>query len=367
MTQLNKIWEFFTSVGLTIALTVTVCVITAFGSLKVKQDPDFYSAIDTHVLVPWLFNEGTSQLDYTLWMFLLIASIFVFALNIMACTAKRTYSVIKNKKHWTFILPQVIHAGFFIALIGHLLGSTLGFRSYNNVIYSHEGTPVPYNENLFVRFDGVDIEYGPSGEPTSLEARLTLSDDKGDFLSKEVSLNDPLMYEGMVFYYVNHSASPRGMNLVVITEEGKENFTTPFFTSITTKDGLTYNMNHIYPTLAYDEEGKPYSQTTDEYLNPYQEITSSTGKKGLLNLTKTGTTTEIDGKTFILESFDQVEYGVFNINKDPGISFIVVGSIILVLGTGLLLLFRRNRAELLSEPAFNKAPDFNKEASSVDA
>lgn len=349
---MKKIWNLFTSVGFTISLTVLVCTITAFGSLKVKEEPDFYSSIDTHVLVPWLFKEGFSDLDHSLWMILLIVSIFFFALNIIACTGKRTYLIVTNKMPWQTLIPQFIHFGFFIALIGHLLGSTLGFRSYSNLVYEGQDVAVPYSKDLLIRLEGVTTEFGPRGEQTELKAKVTLSNGKGGFLTKDLELNSPLMYKGIVFYYVNHGASSRGVNLVVSGNDFTEEFSQPFYSNFKAGDGTSYSLGRIFPTFKYDENGKPYSQA-DEYLNPYQEIISSNGSAGYLNLNKTGTSIVIDGVTIYLKSFLEVQYVVLNINKDPGIGFILVGSIILVFGTAMLLFFRRDRAELLNEPAFN--------------
>ena len=353
---MKKLWKLFTSVGLTISLTIIVCSITAYGSLKVKAEPDYYSSIDTHVLVPWLFTEGIYDLEHSLWMILLIVSIFFFALNIIACTGSRTYSIIKNKQSWKSLIPQFIHMGFFIALIGHLLGSTLGFRSYSNVLYQGKAYPVPYNENLLVRLEGVETEYDSSGNPTGLRTKITLSDDRGDFFTDDIQFNDPVMYRGMVFYYVNHGGNPSGVNLTLSGGDGIETFSQPFYSNFTTSSGVKYSLGRIYPTFGYDENGKPYTRT-DEYLNPFQEIRSSSGEVAHLDLNREGTSTTIDGKVITLTSFVEIQYAVLNINKDPGIGFIVVGSVILVLGTGMLLLFRRDRAELLKEPAFNRETD----------
>ncbi len=359
---MNKIWNLFTSVATTIILASLVCIITAFGSIKVKAEPDFYSSIDTHVLVPWLFSEGFYDLDRTLWMILLIVAIFFFALNLVACTGKRTYLIINKKMPWKTIIPQFIHLGFFIALIGHLLGSTLGFRSYSNLLYEGENVKVPYNDNLFVRLEGVEVEYDNFGARSGLKTKITLSNDKGDFLTDNIEFNNPVMYRGMVFYYANHGASSRGLNLVITDKSRTEEFSQLFYTNFTTSRGTTYTLGRIFPTFRYDDDGKPYSQA-DEYLNPYQEIRAvKDGKSlgvGYLELNKVGTSVVIEGVTIYLKSFMEVQYAMLNINKDPGIGFILVGSIILVLGTGMLLVFRRDRAELLSEPAFNKEPVYN--------
>ncbi|MBI2400803.1 MAG: hypothetical protein HYV23_07085, partial [Deltaproteobacteria bacterium] len=53
------------------------------------------------------------------------------------------------------------------------------------------------------------------------------------------------------------------------------------------------------------------------------------------------------GREIRLVDYVFTPYVIFIINKDPGIGFIIIGSIVLVAGMVLLLFFRGERAELM--------------------
>ena len=51
--------------------------------------------------------------------------------------------------------------------------------------------------------------------------------------------------------------------------------------------------------------------------------------------------------TIRLVDYKMTPYVVLTINRDPGIWFIIIGSLVLVTGMALLLLMRGSRAELV--------------------
>ena len=129
---------------------------------------------------------------------------------------------------------------------------------------------------------------------------------------------------------------------------GEEDFRIKFGGAFKTKDGAIFKLGTIIPDFALDEKGNPYSRS-GEYRNPYQEIMSLSGKKAWLSLSNIGSSIKIEGHTIELSNYINTPYVVLNINKDPGIWFIIIGSAVLVAGMLLLLFLRGERAELVRQ------------------
>ncbi|MBI5233156.1 MAG: cytochrome c biogenesis protein ResB, partial [Deltaproteobacteria bacterium] len=71
------------------------------------------------------------------------------------------------------------------------------------------------------------------------------------------------------------------------------------------------------------------------------------GSRAHLDLTRQGTTINISGSRITLMDFSLSQYAVLNINKDPGIWLIIIGSAILVAGIILIFIMRGDKAELV--------------------
>lgn len=309
------------------------------------KNPQFYRALDQKVLFPWLTVKGKDYIQFTAWIYILIYLTSLFAVNTVVCTADKIYAIVKNKRPWQSFFPHIVHIGFLFALLGHLAGSVGGFRSYGNVVFKGEMTPVPHQQNLFIRLDDMEMKGSPEGELEELKTKVTLLDGKGTEIKKgDIQINGPLLYKGMAFYHLDQGSAPTGL----VFDINGERVTAGFEGTFRSGDGSAFTIGQIYPDFAMDENGKPYSRSNN-FVNPYIEISSSDGKTALLNISAPGTEARFGDKVLRLEDFVVTPYAVLSINKDPGIGFIIIGSIILVAGMVLLLFFRGERGELVRQ------------------
>ncbi len=343
---MKLLWNFFSSTTLTIVLAILICIDAVWGSLLSVSNPPFYQWLDSAILLPALKEMGFNNFSYTLWIYILIVLIAIFAVNTFACTTDRVFTIIRTKSPWQTILPHIIHIGFLIALIGHLLGSSYGFKSPENFIMKGDSLPIPMTDGLSVRLDDVHVETSPeTRQITNLKSTVTLFDEGSEVLSGDIEINSPLIYKGIAFYHMSHGQMPMGLVLGIDGELKK----LPFDSGFTTSKGKRFKLSTIFPDFARDNSGKPFSRT-GEFRNPYQEIISTSGARGYLNISRPGEATSIDGVEFTLEDYMLKKYAVLGINKDPGIWFIIVGSSILTVGMILIFIFMRARAELVRKP-----------------
>jgi cytochrome c biogenesis protein ResB len=331
---------------MTVVLAFLVCINTAWGSIVVLRNREYFAAIDREILFPWLMNVGIKEPSLNAWIFILIILMTLVALNTIVCTADKVSSIIRGSKPKSALFPHIVHVGFLIAMLGHLVGSVYGFRSYENVIFMNEAINVPNTEELVVRLDDFEADISSTGNFKTLETTLTLIDpsDGTELLTKVISLNDPLIHKGIAFYHTNQGRSTTGLILNVDGERREVDFGGGF--SVGEEDGFL--LGTLFPDYAIDELGNAYSRSS-EFRNPYQEIRSLSGERAYLNVSNYGSSVRLSGKTIRLVNYRTTPYVVLTINKDPGIIFIITGSMILVLGMIFLLLFRGNRGELIAK------------------
>lgn len=343
---MKTIWRFFASTELTIILTILICIDAAWGSLISMKNPAVFQALDQAILFPWLFSIGKTNLNISLWIFILVFLTAIFAINTAACALDKLYSIFKDKRPWQLLFPQIVHIGFLIALLGHLIGSIYGFRSPGNFIFQGQTIEVPSQPGLSLRFDDIEMKASRRAGLEDLKTKVALLKDGKEILKDDIRINGPLIYKGISFYHADQGEAPTGL----ILKTGVEDFRIKFGGAFKTGGGAIFKLGRIIPDFALDETGSPYSRSQD-YRNPYQEIISLDGKKAWLPLSAPGSSVKLEGQTIELVDYINTPYVVLNINRDPGIGFIIAGSAILVIGMLLLLFLRGERAELVMQKA----------------
>jgi cytochrome c biogenesis protein ResB len=340
---LTKIWNFLSSTILTIVLAILICLNAIWGSILTVRSPEFYRSLDQEILLPKLFSFGTEWLGYTLWIYILIVLVAFFALNTFVCTTDRIISIYRSKSPWQSILPHIVHIGFLIAMVGHLLGSAYGFKTPENFIMEGDSISVPTRDGLKVRLDKVDVKAAPNGRDiVSLKTTVTLLEGTRELLTDDIEINGPLIYEGIAFYHLSHGQMPMGL----ILNAGGVRLKAAFDSSFTVSGKGRFTLGPIYPDFALDSRGSPTSRS-GQFRNPYQEIISEGGERGYLSISRPGSMVVIEGTEIVLQDFTYASYALLAINKDPGIGFIIVGSSVLTLGIILIFIFRGGRAELI--------------------
>ena len=339
---MKSVWRFFSSVYLTVILAALISAVAAWGSILSMRYPQFFRAFDQEVLLPFLASFGAKYLSLTAWVWALIVLTALFGVNAFVCTADKVYAVFKNRKPWAALFPHIVHIGFLIALLGHLAGSAWGFRSYGNVVFEGDSIPVPHAEGIFLRLDKSEMIVLPSGVLDSSKTTVILLDAKGENVAQgDIGMNSPLIHKGIAFYHFDQGSSPSGLVIdidgLIASVELEGSFQAP--------DGAEFRLGSVYPDFAVDSEGKPYNRSND-FSNPFVEIIGASGIS-FLPISGPGSTVSANGHEIRLVDYVFTPYVIFIINKDPGIGFIIAGSIVLVAGMVLLLFFRGERAELM--------------------
>ena len=353
---MKRAWDFLASITLTIVLAAIICIVAAAGSLITVANQRFFSALDSAVLFPRLFELGAIELRLTLWVWALIALTSLFTLNTIACTTDKVIAILRNRRPVQALFPHIVHVGFLIAVLGHLVGSVWGFKAPGNILYKGNTIPVPETPGLSMRLDEFEVRQSGNNPPDMLHSRITLLEDgeKGitEIRTGDIEINSPLIHDGIAFYHVNQGVTPTGIVL-----ESKGDFKEIEFYSDFSLHGVPgYSLGTIYPDFARGPDGEPVSRSP-EYNNPYITLHSPDGSASYLSVAYPGSRAVLtgrDGSPMQVQLIDYAmsEYVVLNINRDPGIYLIITGSAVLVVGMLLLLFFRGPRSEIVRKSGY---------------
>ncbi|MBI5235475.1 MAG: cytochrome c biogenesis protein ResB [Deltaproteobacteria bacterium] len=340
---MKRLWTLLVSLKLTIVFTVVICALAVWGSLLTVRHPQLYGQMDEAVLLPFLAQEGARMSVHAFWIIALIVIMAGFAMHLVFCTADKVYSILKNSLPWRSFLPHVVHIGFLAALLGHLVGSVWGFRSQGNIIMQGQAYPVPNAKGLYMRLDDVEVKTSGKGNMEYLRSRVTLLDEGKEIVTKDIEINNPLIYKGIAFYHVDHGAATTGLVLDVDGARVDATLGGVF----KTPDKATLALGAVFPDFDVDSGGQAYSRS-NEYRNTHVEIMSSDGGVAYLALSRPGAEARLGKRRIRLVDYISSRFAVYTINKDPGIWLIIIGSTLLVGGSATLLFARGEKNELVS-------------------
>jgi cytochrome c biogenesis protein len=233
---MQKIWSFFSSLRLTLYITYAVTIDAVIGSFYVQSRQDVFADVDRRVLIEWWFNKGVSYLDATWWIPILVFLVFLFGVNTLVCSIDRLIpicrfffrervekitiggkdmeeedpSLFKKKRSPAPFYPYIAHIGFLIALIGHLVGSVSGFKSYGNVVAEGGVMDVPHNKGLYLLLDRFEVRFSRYGFPEEMRSYVRLIEGRRVVEEKVVQVNSPLVYRGIAFYASDFQQGPDG-------------------------------------------------------------------------------------------------------------------------------------------------------------
>ncbi len=233
---MRKLWSFFSSIRLTLYLTYAMTIDAVIGSLSVMNSPELYEGIDHAVLIYWWFENGVQNMDALWWIPVLTVLVFLFGLNTLVCSIDRLIaifryyfketvekvtiggkdleeedpSLFKKSRSLAPFYPYIAHVGFLIALIGHLVGSIGGFKSYGNVIAEGAAMEVPNNGGLYLLLDRFDVRMHRYGYPEEMKSHVRLVEENKVVAEKVVEVNSPLIYKGLAFYASDFQQAPDG-------------------------------------------------------------------------------------------------------------------------------------------------------------
>lgn len=377
----EKIWGFFSSMKLGLALLGVIALVAGVGTLfpQVNVDPEKAQAVGQI----WQ-KLGFTNLYGTFWFRLLMG---LLCINLVVCSTqrfqgvynrtfklkppegtstvpkkvqvkwagdgdalklsvrevlkRRGYKIVtkENNEGWSFIAIKrrlgnwgsiIAHVSFVVLVIGAMLGSFLGFKGF---FMTGAGTTVPISSinvsrgtvkhDFSVRINSAEDRFLANGERDNWYTDMSILKNSQEVARQTISVNHPFTYEGVTFYQssfakgVHLTADLKGKKIPLVLQEKGGNY-------------FQAEGTDLYLIAAAINSGQ---QTTSIVYQVYQGTASQPIQTGQLKL---GQTIDIQGKYKLTLDGNAGFTGV-QVKEDPGVMVIWLGCALLL--GGLLLSF----------------------------
>ncbi len=113
-----RLWRLLISLELCLGLLALVCICMAAGSFSLSGE--YAAAINGMPLLAWL-REVPLSVSWWLWVTLVLLALL--ALNTVLCSSETLWSRWGKGGIVPLLAPQLIHAGFLLIVLAHLLSA----------------------------------------------------------------------------------------------------------------------------------------------------------------------------------------------------------------------------------------------------
>ncbi|MBI5014925.1 MAG: cytochrome c biogenesis protein ResB [Deltaproteobacteria bacterium] len=206
--------KILSSLKTTLALAAALAILSAWGSFAIQHTPQAYEAIEQGVLADWLRDAGLSRPAASWWICAMIFVAALLALNTCVCVTRR---LLRSRRLRRLTVrsasAHVAHLGFLLVLLAHGIGSVAGFRSDGHRVFAGQSFAVTQRPGWTFRVGPVSLDLAPEGYPRSLDAEVSLQTGGETRDPTRVSVNHPLLADGVAVYLSGAEPTLRGWHL----------------------------------------------------------------------------------------------------------------------------------------------------------
>lgn len=366
-TDLYHAWWFITLMGI-FSLNLTACTLHRIPRTKklISMSDTLISeerAKDLLCCKKFTFKELSSKKEG------LFSETLEKHLNKPVITRKdNKLSLFSEKGRFSPLAFYLTHAGILIIIIGVLIG-TFGYKGYmqifegetkNEVIIrdSRNSEKLPFE----IRCDKFDLTYyddakGYERMPKDYKSTLTVLEDGKEIFTKEIEVNDPLIYKGIFFYQSsygqgNSSSSDVLLSIHPLDKPGEVQYRVSIgetFTLKGTKDKV--KVDRLIPDFGINDKGNYFSRSNQlnnpavlltffrENMDPYQVWTFAKHPNAHKK------ENQIYDVHFV--NIFPTYYTGLQVAKDPGVITVWVGCLLMTIGIYLAFFSSHRRIWLI--------------------
>lgn len=177
-----KMWRFLTSIELCLILLLFLCIIMASGSFLLSGE--YAAAINFMPLFAWL-REVPTGISWWLWLTLVLLALL--SLNTVCCSAETLRLRLGKGGLAALMGPQLIHAGFLLIVLAHLLSAA---GSSLRQVEVAEGSLVSLPDGRQFGVAGISVSISPQGMPVGFSSEL-VTDLRNSASRTTISPNNP--------------------------------------------------------------------------------------------------------------------------------------------------------------------------------
>ena len=243
----------------------------------------------------------------------------------------------------------LVHLSVLLILIGGLTGSFIGFEAYVNILEGEQVGVVSIRKGMLplslgfeVRCNKFTVDFYKDNSPREYRSELSFLAKGKKPENKTLIVNHPVHFRGITFYQANYGTMPGKKVRIRISRDGKQ-------------DGTTIEVETGKPSPLPDGEGHFYIEKVNENLmgmmgpavlisiqpNHGEEIHFWAFKNyktirerfpGLMDKSQRFDASSFKPYTFFLDSLESRYFTGLQVNKDPGVSIVWFGCLLMIGG-----------------------------------
>ncbi len=247
-----------------------------------------------------------------------------------------------------------VHISLFVIIAGAIVGSVYGYKDFKVVTV---GGGVSVKEADFtLRLDKFWIDYYETGQIRQYNSILTVLEEGKEVLSKQIWVNEPLLYKGIRFYQSSWGKHWRKIKTarMAFWPDGKEENEVVFMVGWEEKTKVpgtdyTVHLTGYVADFAVDEKSKSIFSKSIEPENPAINVTIYRGEKKISSrwiFQKYPDFYKVlpdSNDNFVFKAYRSVLFSGISVNKDPGTNWVWLGCSIMGLGVymAFFIFYRR--------------------------
>jgi hypothetical protein len=207
---LQAIWKISISMELCIWLLALICGVMAVASFLLTGE--YAAAINFMPLLVWLKEV---PLAASWWLWIAIVLIALLVLNTILCSSETLWSRWGRAGLMPLLAPQLIHAGFLLIVLAHLISACGGGMQQLEVA---EGMVAQLPDGTQFGIAGISVSMSPMGMPTGYSSEL-VTNLNNPSERRIISPNNPWFSGGYGVYIKQAEAFPYPRALLEIHRE----------------------------------------------------------------------------------------------------------------------------------------------------
>ena len=319
MNLARVLWRLAVNPVTFVVICLLWCLDLGLGSLLAYQRPDIFGTMDAYPFASWLREVGRRTLPWSAWSFLLAALTWVMTVSLALCTVNWFW---RRRGSLKALGEVLVHLGFLLIFAGFVIEAILGTRVHGVLVGAGDEVAIP-PLGLALRLEKIELATSPAGEVLDTVSAIVVG--RGAQRAAGIArLNHPLIAGSTVVY-------PRGFQQVISAVR----LETPGGTlrlapgdSAQVADGRRLI---LYGVLQPDEErgGLRGPAAYVGLVGPAGQPPQST----VLAPGRGSRRVAIGGIAVALERFEDRLLGRYDVHRDPGVRFVLLGAVLLFAGT----------------------------------
>jgi hypothetical protein len=207
---------FFLSLKTTVWTLLALIAVFFLGSYLMPAYRDVHGGMNDRLLFEWVEEVAVGHPWATAWFFASLAGLVLLTVNTVVCSIQAVRGKWTRQDFLLRIAPQVVHAGFLLILLAHLLGAGWGYRLAGMVPV---GVSAGLPDGKRVLVADLRPQVDGQGYLTGWSAEVVLSEGGARIASGTLGPNRPLFHGGTGVYLKSFEFQDRPMAYLMVNRD----------------------------------------------------------------------------------------------------------------------------------------------------